>query len=236
MPSTAPPIRDAASLIIIDESPSMPRVLLGRRRSDQVFLPNKYVFPGGRVEREDGTVPTLDELSAPEIDKLLTDVEETLTLAHVRGFPLAAIRETYEETGILIGEVSSTPATEEDTLWQHFLYENVYPRLEPLFFFARAITPPGRPRRYDTRFFCVDSKHIAKKSKPRDNELRDITWFTVEDACKLETANITRIILTELAGWLNLSPCDRKQAPAPFFYEENNIPQRRLLVPASSQS
>ena len=96
--------RDAATLVIIDQSTGEPRILMGRRRPDQVFLPNKYVFPGGAVERADRFAPCADTLRPSEGAKLVIAMRGPPSLGRARALALAAARETFEEAGLLIGE------------------------------------------------------------------------------------------------------------------------------------
>ena len=94
--------RDAATLILLDRSDKVPKVLLGRRHAGHKFLPGRFVFPGGRVERSDGRMPVATPLHAAVEARLLKRVHRP-SPAKARAFALAAIRETFEETGLLIG-------------------------------------------------------------------------------------------------------------------------------------
>ena len=96
--------RDAATLIIVDHAAGAPRVLLGKRRMDMKFMPGKYVFPGGRVDRADRVVAAADELDPLEVEKLLLDMKGVPSKSRARALALAAVRETYEEAGLVIGE------------------------------------------------------------------------------------------------------------------------------------
>lgn len=225
--------RDAATLIIVDGSMGMPRVLMGRRHPNQIFLPNKFVFPGGRSELSDHVVPSTCELSDSNVNKLLLDMKGQPSRRRARALAMAALRETYEETGILIGNAaadddSALPSSAQP-IWHDFFAEGVRPALSPLTFLARAITPPGRPRRYDTRFFLVDAAHIAKRTDPRDDELSDIDWFTVDDLRGLDMPNITRAIIEDLAEHLAGNAESRAAWPAPFYYFRAGTFERTLL-------
>src|SRR5262245_26483498 len=94
--------KDAATLIIVDRTGTEPKVLLGRRHARHVFLPGKFVFPGGRVDAADSAMPAATSLHPNTERKLLANTrfqtgKDVLTLA------LAAIRETFEETGLVVG-------------------------------------------------------------------------------------------------------------------------------------
>jgi 8-oxo-dGTP pyrophosphatase MutT (NUDIX family) len=87
------PIRDAACLILVDRSEAEPRLLMGRRLATQVFLPNKWVFPGGRVEDDDRALAV----------QLAADVAAAANDTNRLAFALAAIRELFEEAGVVLG-------------------------------------------------------------------------------------------------------------------------------------
>lgn len=198
------PIRDAASLVLIDRSGDAPRVLMGRRRPDQVFLPNVFVFPGGRVDAGDGTVPSVDELDDAEAALLALPRAGHAAYEReaVRAFALAALRETFEETGFAIGWKAPQVGYAGEGLppgWEAFFASGVRPRLSGIQFFLRAVTPPGRPRRYDTRFFLADAEAIAFKGGVVDDELSEIGWFGLDSLQNLEVPTMTRRVIGELA-------------------------------------
>ena len=101
--------RDAATLIIVDMASGEPRVLLGRRRQDLAFMPGRYVFPGGRVDPSDRQVAVEHDLAPGNIENLMVAMKGNRSPARARALALAAVRETYEEAGILIG-VPTGPA------------------------------------------------------------------------------------------------------------------------------
>jgi 8-oxo-dGTP pyrophosphatase MutT (NUDIX family) len=223
--------RDAATLIIVDGAGGEPRVLMGKRRETQVFMPGKYVFPGGRVDKEDRLAPAADELRAGEAAKLLIDMKGTPSPARARALGLAAIRETFEEAGIVIGRpVSEAAATGG---WQAFAGTGHLPMLSALTFFARAVTPPGRPRRYDTRFFCVEARHVAAQIDVRDGELSTLDWFTFDEVRTLDLPSITRVVLEDLADRLKVGWSPAVDTPVPFYNNRNGV-FRRVLLSAES--
>jgi 8-oxo-dGTP pyrophosphatase MutT (NUDIX family) len=223
--------RDASTLIILDTSHGPTRILFGKRRMDQKFMPGKYVFPGGRVDPADLRVKTAETLAATEVQKLLRDIKGRPSERRVNAFALAAVRETYEETGLLLGTTSAAPGTSSTAIWQKFFSQGVAPRLSAMTFLARAITPPGKPRRYDTRFFCVRAEDIALKTSDSDGELTETHWLTLDEAKTFDLPTIQRAILEDLADRLkqegHLGPSAH---PVPFYHMKNGTFRRDLLT------
>ena len=147
--------RDSATLILIDRSGTVPKVLLGRRHERHRFLPGKFVFPGGRVEIKDRLMPTAAPLHARDTERLMQRVKRP-SLAKAAAYALAAIRETYEETGLMLGAPSPNAFPAPAEAWEPFAKAGIVPDLSAVHFIGRAITPPGRPRRFDSRFFAAD--------------------------------------------------------------------------------
>lgn len=221
--------RDAATLVIVDRSKAVPRVLMGRRRPDQVFLPDTFVFPGGRVEAADRALARRHALRPQETECLKTAMRGRPSDARASALALAAVRETYEETGFVIGEPWRGDVPGSAGGWNGFLAEGFRPRLDGLSFFARAVTPPGRPRRYDTRFFAVDAALISHRATSVDGELLDIDWFTLERARALKLPSITKHVLEDVAALLvrpREAPC---AAPVPFYFHRHGRFERTLL-------
>ncbi len=130
---------------------------MGCRSSGMAFMANKYVvFPAAAWIRGDQRIPVEKDLRPA----VMARVARGITTARARGLALAAIRETFEETGILIGERGPAPRTRSPA-WMKFFAHGVAPRLDTLTFIARAITPPNRTRRFDARFFMTDASTIA---------------------------------------------------------------------------
>jgi 8-oxo-dGTP pyrophosphatase MutT (NUDIX family) len=222
--------RDAATLIIVDRSQGVPRVLLGKRRMDMKFMPGKYVFPGGRVDRSDRLVSAHDDLKPKEITRLLFDMKGGPSELRARALAFAAIRETYEEAGLIIGAPAGSTKPPNDKSWQAFYDQGFAPSLSSLMFFARAITPPGRPRRFDTRFFCADAASIVYRGAPLQDELSDHVWMALEDARGLDLPPITRTILEDLGDRLALGPLDGTDARVPYYFFRNGSFKRELIA------
>jgi 8-oxo-dGTP pyrophosphatase MutT (NUDIX family) len=237
-PAKSPALRprDAATLIIVDRTSGLPKVLLGKRRLDMKFMPGKYVFPGGRVDRADRSVASADELPETERTKLLFDMKGGASLPKARALALAAVRETYEEAGLIIGAPARGERPPADPSWQRFFGQGFVPRLSGLTFFARAITPPGRPRRFDTRFFCADATSITFRGQPPDDELSDLVWMAIEEARGLDLPPITRVVLDDLGDRLRGGRLDAGDAPVPYYSRKGNTFLRRLITLDQEQS
>ena len=115
-----------------------------------------------------------------------------------RAFALAAVREAYEEMGILIGEKADAVPSVSDPEWAAFLEHGVVPSISRLRFVARAITPPSQPRRFDARFFAVEADAIARSVAVPDKELEAPAWVTLAEARDLNLPRITRLVIDEL--------------------------------------
>jgi len=221
--------RDAATLILIDRSGPEPKVLLGRRHPGSKFMPGKFVFPGGRTEPLDRAMPAVSELHPDAQKKLLTRVREN-GAGFARGFPLAALRETAEESGLLIGVKRDEPPETPGGLWEEFAKARVHPDLGQLHFVVRAITPPGRHRRFDTRFFTTDASSIAHRIEGvvgPDAELVELVWMPVAEAKTLDMPMVTSVVLDELAN--RVAAGMRHHLPVPMYYMENGNFFRELL-------
>jgi 8-oxo-dGTP pyrophosphatase MutT (NUDIX family) len=220
--------RDAATLIIVDASSGEPRVLLGRRRMDMVFMPGRYVFPGGRVDTADKQVAVEEDLRTGDLEKLMVSMKGTPSATRARALALAAVRETFEEAGLLIGSPHAS-APPKAQIWQDFFATGFGPSLSRLRFFARAITPPGRPRRFDTRFFCVEAEAIVHKVAVADGELSDLEWHSIAQARTLELPNITRVVLEDLGERIAGGALQTGDMPVPFYHRRNGSFRRDLI-------
>jgi 8-oxo-dGTP pyrophosphatase MutT (NUDIX family) len=192
--------RDSATLILIDRSAAVPKVLLGRRHERHRFLPGKFVFPGGRVEVEDRLMPAAAPLHPRDTERLMRRVKNP-SPAKAAAFALAAIRETYEETGLMLGVPSPGPVPAPADAWQPFAKAGITPDLSVVHFIGRAITPPNRPRRFDSRFFAADFTAVTRRDDGfvgADAELVETVWMPIAEARRLDIPGITAIVLEEL--------------------------------------
>ncbi len=186
--------RDAATLLVIRRDGPNPRVLMGRRVRGHAFMPDKWVFPGGRIHPADFRAPAASDLNP----LTATALARTCPPPRARALALTAIRETFEETGLIIGAPGTGRSRSGE--WRDFLGSGHLPELAPLHFVARAITPPARTRRFDARFFSVDARHLASLDPGQGSgELDEIAWFDWDAASALDLPSITRAILAEVA-------------------------------------
>ncbi|BAF87855.1 conserved hypothetical protein [Azorhizobium caulinodans ORS 571] len=221
--------RDAASLILVDRSRKAPRILMGLRHPSHRFMPNVFVFPGGRVEASDRAMPVYGMLDADSERRLMANVQRP-SAQRARALAAAAIRETFEETGLLIGTTEAGAPEAPEGEWSAFAAQGVYPNLEALSFVLRAITPPRRPKRFDTRFFLADVSDVAHRVDGKvgpDSELIELRWLTVEETAKAELPTITRVVLEEVGA--RLAAGLPRHAPVPFYAMRRGTFVRSLL-------
>ncbi|AZL60242.1 NUDIX hydrolase [Tabrizicola piscis] len=199
------PIRHAATVILWRNGPHGAEVLMGQRGAGAVFMPSKFVFPGGAVDPGDHAAPLAGHLSALCARRLATMAEPDAPPPDV--LVAAALRELEEETGRRL-----RPAT--------------YPGLRFVF---RAITPPGRTRRFDARFLLADAACLA--GDPQDfsaasGELAHLRWLPLPEARALDLPFITEVVLAEVTALVT----GGDQPGVPFFDNSGTTPQFRRIV------
>lgn len=198
--------KDAATLILVRTGRAGLELLMGRRAPGHVFMASKWVFPGGRVERADFTAASATELSLPHSTRLVREMPPR----RARALALAAIRETFEETGLLLARPAPTASVAGP--WREFRAQAALPDLEPLAYIARAVTPPGRTRRFDARFFMADAAALLSPDPTAGSgELDEIAWIPLAETPELDLPAITRFVLQEVRD--RVSDPDR---PLPF--------------------
>lgn len=206
--------RHAASLVLTRKRAGVTQILMGRRPSRAAAFPEAYVFPGGRVDRADAAITPAAPLSAQTLNDLCTRGGCTPVMA--RALATTAIRETFEETGLLIaapGDVGT-----HDGAWAQFTEQGLAPAHDRLRFLGRAITPTSAPRRFHARFFLADGEDVLGEVRS-NGELDALDWYPIEDALELPTIDVTQFILKELAA------AERGHIrDAPFFRYRRNRP------------
>ncbi|GIT90675.1 DNA mismatch repair protein MutT [Jannaschia pagri] len=184
-------LRDAASIILLRDGSAGPCVLMGQRGAEAAFMPNKFVFPGGAVDQSDGDVSFARPLR-PDVGQALAG-QSTRT---PEALAAAALRELAEETGQVIGIPSEGAAP-----WPGFA--GYGPDGDPLTFVFRAITPPGRPRRFDARFFLAPASAVVTELddfSAAEDELSHLQWVPLAEARALDMPFITEVVLAEVAA------------------------------------
>jgi 8-oxo-dGTP pyrophosphatase MutT (NUDIX family) len=218
-------LRHAASVVVLrHDLPGGPAVLMGQRGAAAAFMPSKYVFPGGAVDAGDADVPLMQPLPAALQQPLALSARlagmQTVT---PEALAVAALRELWEETGLILGQPGDWPAPPAD--WQSFAAMGYRPDAQALRFIFRAITPTGRPRRFDARFFLVEAS--ALQNDPDDfthasDELSHLHWVPLDQARDLNLPFVTEVVLSEVAAL-----CRGSSAPGvPFF--DNTTPVSRF--------
>ena len=220
------PIRDAATIVLVRSDGPAPAVLMGQRGETAAFMPSKYVFPGGALDAGDTRVPLGGGLRATCQARL-----DLPPGAGGQGAALAAaaIRELWEETGLRLGRSGvwhGTPPVD----WASFASTGLVPDAGALRFLFRAITPPGRPRRFDARFFLADAAHVV--GDPDDfsaasDELSHLHWVPLTEARNLNLPFITEVVLGEAAAHLAEDRLDRDGVA--FFDNSTDRPAFRRL-------
>jgi 8-oxo-dGTP pyrophosphatase MutT (NUDIX family) len=226
--------RDASTLILLDRSSATPKVLMGRRHHGHVFLPGRFVFPGGAIDPLDRRMTIAAPLDPRAEAKLMRQMRRP-SPGKARAMALTAIRETFEETGLLLGRrfseaAGASPPKALPGTWSAFAEHGVLPDLSPIHFIARAITPPGRSRRYDTRFFTADVGAIAHKIDGvigPEAELVELVWVPLDETKRLELMAVTELVLEALQE--QIAAGFSHDLPVPFYRMLHRRRMREML-------
>lgn len=179
--------------MIVRRDRPKPRVLMGRRHAGHSFMPDRWVFPGGRLDRADYTAPFATDLR-PEVRGVF---ERYLPATRGRALALAAVRETWEECGLLLARPGEARGAGP---WRDFAAQGVLPDLEAMDVIARAITPPSIGKRFDTWFLSADAERLVSLDRQADcGELEEIDWIDFDDAMALPLPGVTRMMIKEAA-------------------------------------
>lgn len=212
MPMTA--IRDAATVILF-RRPEAPEVLMGQRGAGAAFMPSKVVFPGGAVDPGDHAVTLAGQPDMSCMGRLSEGASPEVSHALVA----AAVRELWEETGLILGAPGFWPDPPGD--WAGFAARGYRPSGAGLRFVFRAITPPGRPRRFDARFFLVSADQV--QGDPEDfgaasDELSNLQWIPLSEVRHFDLPFITEVVLAEVAALIRLGTAPET---VPFFHNDD---------------
>jgi len=186
---------------------------MGQRGASAAFMPGKFVFPGGAVDTNDAAVPAT---ALTDMDAARLASESALSPAALAS---AAIRELWEETGQVLGHPGAWSDAPQG--WRGFAATGNVPNAAALQFFFRAVTPAGRPRRFDARFFLTDVSHLQTNPDDFSNaedELAHLQWVPLADARQFDLPFITQIVLAELVSHIKRGG---PPASVPFFRNDD---------------
>lgn len=224
------PVRDAATVILWREGPAGPEVLMGQRGAGAAFMPSKFVFPGGAVDPADRDVI----LAAPLADRCRARLSLAAPVGpSAEALAAAAIRELWEETGLALGRPGQWPGeppADQGHDWAGFAARGLVPAAEGLRFVFRAITPPGRTRRFDARFFLVPASSVPgdiDDFSAASEELSHLHWIALTEVRKLDLPFITEVVLAEV-GVILKDPA--RDEGVPFFDNSGAVPTFRRLA------
>lgn len=222
------PIRDAATIVLVrDDGPGPPRVLMGQRGAKAAFMPSKYVFPGGAVDPGDQSILLTPALPEGEVARL-TLRPVTAAPPAPQAMAAAAIRELWEEAGLMLAKPGLwEPSPPKD--WADFARAGLRPNGAALRFIFRAVTPPGRTRRFDARFFLARAVDLV--GDPDDfthatDELGHLHWIALSEARGLDLPFITEVVLAEAEAVLHGATV----ASVPFFDNSGPVATFRRLA------
>ena len=245
------PIRPAATVILVRESEPSFQIFMLKRTSNAAFASGMFVFPGGRVDGDDH----LHRYDQYRVGPTVAQAPQVEALGYEwRGYWIAALRETFEEAGLMLaydvsGEMVSLLSdadydrfqTYREPLHQQKLSlleicqsENLKLAVDRVHFYNRFITPLGRPRRFDTRFFIASA---PEEQRGRHDEIETVEsiWITPQEALNLHKKkefglmNVTRIQLENLALFPN-----KTELIAMAENQEEFLVRRPILPPSES--
>ena len=211
--------KDAATLIILRNDGLEPRFMMGKRHENSKFMPGKFVFPGGRVDAGDSRVKPITDLHPKVEQSLINKMRGTPSPLRARALAMAAIRETFEEVGLIIGKPHNGSFNTRSPGWAPFGQTGHAPALDQMRLIARAITPPGRPRRFDARFFVIEASEVSNLDDPciiDNEELLECHWVGFDAAKSLDLPEITHRVLHILSDALNNPEILKPGSPVHF--------------------
>ncbi len=192
MPKKPAELRAAASLILVRGEGENLSVLMGRRHATARFMPSIYVFPGGAIDSDDENVKPATELDS--------DITAGLKVfgndRRAHALAIAAVRETYEETGLMLGSTGDLGNTKSDS-WSAWRRQAIAPDLARLHLVGRAITPVERPIRFNARFFYARGEPLYGEIQS-NGELEAIGWKPLAEISQLPMADVQAFMLEHL--------------------------------------
>jgi 8-oxo-dGTP pyrophosphatase MutT (NUDIX family) len=204
--------RDAASLILLRGEGEELEVLAGRRPLHVRFMPGVHVFPGGAIDLPDRigwNVESGTEVIGPRLAKSAR----------------AALRETWEEVGVLVGRPADprTPMAATTPIERAYREHRLLAALDLLTYVGRAITPSYSNRRFNTRFFLSDAGNVFGEPVSSE-ELEDVRWYPIGGHLLESFRDVTRFMLARAMALRS----GVATGEAPLFYWAKNA--RRIGI------
>jgi 8-oxo-dGTP pyrophosphatase MutT (NUDIX family) len=185
--------RDAGSLIIWRAGAE---VLMGRRSRKAAFVPDFFVFPGGRLDAADSAVRAATPLDADAVARMGVHGDAALAEA----LALAAVRETFEETGLLLAEIGDIGDTVHPE-WAQWKTRDLAPGLHRLRYFGRAITSPSSPIRFHARFFAARAEEFRGEIAG-SGELSELGFYpATEVLANMPVVDVTEFMLNRVIAY-----------------------------------
>ena len=201
----APRPRLASTIVLYRGTKDNPQILMGQRARAHDFMPSVYVFPGGRVDRADSFAPYIGQI-LPRTQRILTN---HYSESRARAIILAAIRETFEETGLCLTQKTDGPIKNiNHTGWDGLRRQGLIADMSEIEVFGRAVTPPYRHKRFDTWFLLRHVDETTLSGQMVDSaELLNLDWYNLNQIKELKMARATMMMLHVLGDYLkNKSP------------------------------
>jgi len=221
-------IRDAATIVLVRDSDGpAPRVLMGQRGAGAAFMPNKFVFPGGAIDPDDTVIRFPRPIDALTRSRLAAE-PVTPEAPTPEAMLAAAIRELWEEAGLMLGNPGAWEGPLPDD-WRRFAEAGMRPAPDSLYYIFRAITPPGRTRRFDARFFLADAGAVVGDLDDFSHaceELSHLHWIELQEARKLDLPFITEVVLAEAEAVLH----EGRPESVPFFDNSGSVSTFRRIA------
>lgn len=231
MPNRIRP-RDAASLILLKPDGPDGVVLMGRRPAASTFIPDAFVFPGGRLDPPDRQIQSPFSLARETLRAMQGTVLGQDALSQALAY--TAIRETYEETGLILGREAPFTAPAQGT-WGQLADQGLAPDSSRLHLLARAITPVISPVRYHARFFVAQGERAIGTAASSD-ELLDLAWYPIAEALKLPIIDVTEIVLGHAREVLHSGELERGQQPRTTTFVRYRGEQKMVTRETASES
>ncbi len=219
--------RDAASLVVLRERAGRREVLMGRRRSASRFMPDFFVFPGGVVEAGDAQARPASELG----HEALRTMAVAGRALRARALAMAAVRETFEETGLILGVPGDVGPCPRGT-WRTLRALGLAPALARLDYVGRAITPTHMPLRFHARFFVARERFVRGRLLEEEGELADLGWIALAAVHERRLARVTAFMLEQAVRVAEAA--DSAALARPVFAQRSRSVYVRYLPPANA--